>query len=113
MKSVMVSEVSPAQPKQNDYAKRPEADHAVEFPRKTSPPDVSPNDQASSPRFNSGPPHNESSEYENDQQKPAKAVNAAAFVSGEQIVMQLEKLGNDSDAERRRVAEIFACVRIE
>jgi hypothetical protein len=85
----------------------------VQFPDKPPPPDIPVNDQASPPGLDSGPPHHDSRDYENDEEKSSETIDAAARISGEQIIVQFEELGNNADAERRRIAEIFSGIWIE
>ena len=85
----------------------------MQIPREAPPPDIPVNDQASSPCLDPWPPHDDSRGCEDDKQERADTIDAATRVPGEQIVVQLEELGNEPDSERRRSAEIFARVRIE
>src|SRR5262245_54194402 len=113
LKWVGIAKVSTAYCKQHDEAEGPETDRAVQFPYETSPPDLPVNDQAFAPRLDARPPHDGSGRCKDQHQKRSKAVNIAACFPTEQVVVQLEQLGNGPDAERLRIAEILPRVRIK
>ena len=111
LKRLGIAEISSAQSKQQDESECPEADHAVRVPGEVLPPDVPVNGEASSPRLDPRPPHDNPCHGDDDNQEREDAVDPAAGFPGEQVVVQLEELRREAEAGRvvdRRPIELVA-----
>ena len=81
------AEIRAAQREHQDHRQRPEAEHAVQVPGEALPSGVPVNSQASSPRPDPRPPHDDARASEDDNQERTHAVDRAPRCASEQVVV--------------------------
>src|SRR5262249_49661429 len=107
------AEIDPAYRKDEYEPDAPEAKHAVQLPDQTLPTQAAMHSQTPAPCLDARPPDHQTGGRQRQHHDCAETVHPAANWSSEQIVVQIEQLRHEPDAERDGLAEIAARPRIE
>ena len=107
------AEIRSAQGKHECESQAPEADHAVQVPGQALPSYAAMQCETTAPRLDARPPDHQTCDSKSKHGECAKAVHLPAGGSGEQIVVQIEKIRDEPDAGSHRFAKIAAGPRVE
>src|SRR5438034_10180433 len=107
------AEIRSAYGKHQCESQAPEADHAVQVPGQALPSYAAMQCETTAPRLDARPPDHQTGDSESKHGECANAVHFPAAVSGEQIVVQIEKIRDEPDAGSDGFAKIAGGPRIE
>src|SRR5579871_28303 len=106
-------EIDAAEAEDEGEGEGPKANHAVQMPDGAFPAQAAGQDEAAAPGFAAGPPDDEAGNGKQDDGDRADAIDFAAGGAGKEIVVEIEELGDEPDAEGDRVTEVASGPGIE